>query len=248
LVYTDVKFLFEINEKNDLNVSTVDIEYKNSNDIWESSGEGLFSKKEEKFRALINEAIRRGIEVDTIHQVNQEWFFRDLTINSLFFADATDLAVERWYNQYLEDKLIGWNMVFKDIEKNDLNTEYKYKETYSHIIENPLVEDESKENFHVIRFTNRDENVLSKKGEKLLLKGYCRSLIYEDGLFKVIVTESLEDNVPSLTKGTTLEKQNSKTSNSILEVADQLKKLKELLDLGAITEEEYQNEKSKLIN
>ena len=124
---------------------------------------------------------------------------------------------------------------------------YSYKELFTHAVKLSLGSISFEYNkFFITKYTNNDGNVLSQKGDKISVIGFCRSLIYENENFYVVLTNELKDVLPQ----TTLAKQKLDESNetSILEVADKLKKLKELLDLGAINKEEYDKEKAKLLN
>ena len=100
-------------------------------------------------------------------------------------------------------------------------------------------------NFSIVKYTNNDRNVTRSKNSKTEVHGYCRSLSYNMGNFFITLTDKLEDELPNQSvKG---EKATEK-KKSVLEVADELKKLKELLDLEVITEDEYKKEKDKLLN
>ena len=244
------KFLCYIDDSKTFNVDVTDVQYKNSNDIWVKSSEGFIFKKEEKFKAAISENVRQGMLNEKISNENKKWFFRNIAINNLFFKNATDLAAERWFDTYLKDKPIKWKVNFADIEKNSNSSQdYKYKETYTHATSSLSIGsvDISSTNFYIVKYTNKDTNVLSQKGDNVDLTGYCRTLFYTGGNFFITLTEDVDTKIPSNTLQANKEKSDKK-EKSVLEVAGKLKELKELLDLGAITEEEYENEKSKLLN
>ncbi len=237
------KFSITIDENNTLDIRAVDIQWwYSSNSRWEDSSEGLFSKKEEKIRASFAESLRLTNSNADITSQNQSWFFKDLGVNTLFFESATDLAGDRWFEHYLKDQEVKWDLTFLDIEKNN-KPDYKYKEKFIYTTQHSLL-NLARSKFQIVKYTNSDANVLTKKGNKKELKGYCRALEYNDGMFYVVTTDRLEEKLPSKEQ-----KDDSKTqSKSVLEVAGKLKQLKELLDMGAITESEFKAEKDRLLN
>jgi hypothetical protein len=244
------KFVCFIDDSNTFHVDVTEVQYKNTYDIWEKSSENVLFKTEEKFKATIAENVRQGILNAEVSTENKKWFFRNLKINTLFFENATDLAGERWFKNHLENKEINWQANFVDIEKNsNSNQDYKYKETYSYATSSLSLGsvDLSTTNLYIVKYTNKDNNVLTQKGDNVELNGYCRTLFYKAGIFYVTLTEDLETKVPVNTLQASKE-ETKKEEKSILEVAGKLKELKELLDLGAITEEEYNTEKDKLLN
>jgi hypothetical protein len=242
------RWQLSIDENGTLDIQIVDIQWwYGSQSRWDDTGEGLFSKKEQKLRAALAEDIRNNLENKETVKEAQNWFFTNLEVNAKFYESATDLAGDRWFDNYLKDQRVDWNLTFIDIEKNSNSaSNFKYKETYTYATTLSLGSisfEDSK--FFITKYTNKDNNVLTKKGDSRSVLGYCRSIRYDDGKFYVILTDELEDALPV----NTLAKQERESdSNSILEVADQLKKLKELLDLGAISQEEYDAEKAKLLN
>lgn len=242
------KFLFSIDDNNTLDIKAVEIQWwVSSKSYWDPTTEGLFSKKEEKIRAVIAEATRKNIENSEITKQNQNWFFKDLGINTLFFENATDLAGDRWFEMYLKDKNVRWNLTFVDIEKNtNSNNDCKYKEIFIYSTTLTLASiDFERSKFYIVKYTNDDNNVLTQKGDKKELTGYCRTLDYDNGKFYISVTDNLDDILPQESEKIENSNDNQK---SILEVADKLKQLKELLDMGVITESEFKAEKEKLLN
>ena len=89
--------------------------------------------------------------------------------------------------------------------------------------------------FYITKYTNSDKNIFTKKRSKINVKGVCRYLNYDLGSFYVVVTEKGEDEISNQPE---LERKS---------VADELIKLKELLDAGVITQEEFDAQKEKLL-
>lgn len=237
-----------IDENGTLEIQIVDIQWwYGSQSRWDDTGEGLFSKKEVNLRAAFSEDLRKNLENEELIKSAQNWFFANLEVNSKFYESATDLAGDRWFENYLKDKEVNWNLTFIDIEKNtNSKSNFRYKEIFIFGTKLALGSISFENNrFFITKYTNKDHNVLSKKGDSKNISGYCRSIEYSHSKFHVVLTDELEDEMPI---NTLAKQENSKGKKSILEVADQLKKLKELLDLGAISQEEYDDEKAKLLN
>ena len=75
-------------------------------------------------------------------------------------------------------------------------------------------------------------------------EGYCRSLVYRDDTFYIILTDKLETPLPS----NSVQQKEVNSQKSVLDFAEKLKELKSLLDQGIITKEEYESEKKKVLN
>jgi hypothetical protein len=240
------KFLMTIDQQNTFDIETIDIQMESSSDgKWLSSTKSALSKKEDKIRTAFIDGIRKALKNENMCKQNKDWFFKDPYINKLFFEKATDLAADRWFEAHLKNQNVKWELTFTNVEKyTGKNNNYSYIEHYSHNPENPLSSNELMGNFYISKYTDSDKNVLTPKNKKLKVEGYCRSLKYHTGNFYITLTNKLEDKLPDSPTA----KNASKKKKSVLDVAEDLKKLKELLDLGAITKEEYETEKDKLLN
>jgi hypothetical protein len=240
------KFLFTIDGNNTLNLDLVETQWwYSSKGVWESSSGGFF-KKADKIRAAVIETVRIGLSEEDIKKQNKDWFFKDLMITTLFFERATELAGERWFELYLKDKKIEWNVTFVDIEKNNASNGYKYLEKYIYTTNLTVFDiNLEKSKFFIFKYTNSDATVLAQKGDMKMVNGYIRKLNYDDGIFNVIITENIEDKVPQKNES---DKNFDNNTKSILEDAEKLKSLKELLDMEIITQEEFDAEKKKILN
>lgn len=240
------RWFVSINESGTLTVKISDIQsYVSEYKRWEDSGESFLFKKELKLCIAFTEQLQS--KLSDSHEVNEakQWFFTNLEINSLFYENATNLAGDRWFENNLKDKKIEWNLIFGDIDKNERNDGYKYKEVYVYGRFYKLgILPENR--FYITKYTNSDANAFVNAGTNKNVSGYCRSLLYENDKFYIVLTDNLEDATPN--NSLAASQNNSAYESNILELAKQLKQLKELLDLGAITQEEYDAEKSKLLN
>jgi hypothetical protein len=247
------RWQLSIDEQGTLNVDITDVEWwMSSQDRWEpTTREGLLSKKEYKLRAEFAENLRSKLSEPKTVSVDRDWFFTNLEINSKFFENATDLAGDRWFDQYLNSTRVEWPLTFIDIEKSKDANDFKYQEFFTNAVELGLGSVNYEDNnFFVTKFTNDDANVLKERGSKSVITGYCRILEYNDatGVFYVVLTDELSDDIPSTTLAKQQSEGASEAETSIASVADEIKKLKELLDMEAISKEEYEQEKKKLLN
>ena len=81
-------------------------------------------------------------------------------------------------------------------------------------------------------------------GEKLVGHGFTESDVNE---IKQICSEKIRVNNPLNTMANAISSSGSSKSVQI-SVADELRKLKDLLDIGVITQQEFEKQKSKLLN
>jgi hypothetical protein len=81
-------------------------------------------------------------------------------------------------------------------------------------------------------------------GEKLVGHGFTESDVNE---IKQICSEKIRVNNPLNTMANAISSSGSSKTVQI-SVADELRKLKDLLDIGVITQQEFEKQKSKLLN
>ena len=101
--------------------------YYETEKTWAPSNE---AKKEKNLKTELTNLIRATLEKPDEVKKCQDWFYKDLYINSRFFEHATELAGNRWFDNYLKDRLVKWKATFNDI-KNNPDNNYKYMENYS---------------------------------------------------------------------------------------------------------------------
>ncbi len=219
---------------NVLNVEMENIQTERDG-YWQNSSESVLFKTEYKIKARMADGIRNILETPEKVNESKEIFYNSLDVHNLFYENATELAGKRWFETYLKDREVDWNLTFVDITENKSaqNKDFKYKESY--VFQTGGLEfDFLNAKFYITKYTNSDENIFTKKRSKINVKGVCRYLNYDLGSFYVVVTEKGEE-----------------TSNQPEEerksVADELIKLKGLLDAGVITQEEFDAQKEKLL-
>ncbi|MGB3777376.1 MAG: SHOCT domain-containing protein [Tunicatimonas sp.] len=241
------RWQFSIDESGTFNVDVVEVEWKHDG-VWEpTSSEGLFVKTEYKLRAALADQVREKLEDPNQVAAAKDWFFTNLEVNNKFFETATDLAGDRWFERYLENTPVEWPLTFIDIERSTSDPDFRYREFYARVTALDLgMVDYEDHRFFVTKFTNNDANALTTKGTKVPVTGYCRSLEFNQGVFYVLLTDELTDQMPTTTLAA--QEAEGESATSLVSVADEIKKLKELLDMEAITQEEYDQEKQKLLN
>lgn len=236
------KFNISIDQSGNLNVKIVDVmKWDKTISEWLPAGESLLSKAEYKYEAGFTEDIRNNIKnIELVNQLRVS-FYNSLTINAKFYEHATELAGQRWFESNLKDKPVSWELTFLDIDKNSNGT-YQFVEKYS-MVTNQNLAGTATTKFVISMFTSADRNVLTSKGKKMIVDGFCRNLVYKDGVFEIDLTEKLDSPMPV----NSLQAKVSESNTSVVDKHEQLKKLKELLDMGAITKEEFEKEKKKIL-
>ncbi len=200
-------------------------------------------KRELNIKIEIAEYIRKYMASPDSVQKAKDWFYSNLRINACFFETATELAGQRWFESYLKDKPVKWNLPFDDVKSNSVDG-YKYAEFFSGSLAGTALDPNADvvKRFNIVHYTNSDKNVMSSKGSTVMLSGFIRSLEFADNAFLITVTDKLEDALPKTSAKATEQK-----GGSVLENAEKLKKLKELYDAQILSKEEYEAEKKKIL-
>lgn len=243
IVEQRAKLLFEIDDENTLDLRWVENQFFNKNYlIWENTSP---NKKIHKLKAEIAEALEALIRDPEYINDAIEFFYSSRKVNSIFYSGATDLAGQEWFENHLKGREIEWQMKFVDIERATGNSNYGYREFYRFY---GKMYEQAEASFMVIKYTNDRSNISMVKEYAAVVRGFCRKMDYDDPShqFRVVLTENLDDPLPKNTLEYEYAKEGKK-DKSFFEVADKLKKLKELLDMGAITNEEFEKEKKKLL-
>ncbi|WP_430813990.1 SHOCT domain-containing protein [Carboxylicivirga sp. RSCT41] len=220
------KWIFTYSD-NLLHVEMVDIQTKIGDEPWKAYGTSQ-SKSERTMHAYMAMGVASVKENKDNFNKTIDDFYTSLETHSFFYQNATELAGKRWFERYLKDKEINWDLVFANIDES--STRKQYKETLVYVVEGQSKNfsfDNS--NFFVTKYTDSDANIFTSKGSLVEVKGVCKQLINKDNVFYIV----LED------KGVAIDKPNS--------VADELLKLKDLLDQGIITQEEFDTQKKKIL-
>ncbi|MBP6390246.1 MAG: SHOCT domain-containing protein [Flavobacteriales bacterium] len=224
----------------DLTMDPVEI-YDPETHVWSGARE---DKRELNIKIEIAEYIRKYMASPDSVRKAKDWFYSNLRMNACFFETATELAGQRWFESYLKDKPVKWNLPFDDVKQNTAEG-YKYAEYYSGDITNTALDPnaDAVKRFQIVKYTNSDKNVMSSKGSAQMVTGYIRSLEFESNSFLITVTETLQDPLPKTSAHATQQQ-----GGGVLENADKLKKLKELYDAQILSKEEYEAEKKKILD
>jgi hypothetical protein len=152
-------------------ISFINLQMKGSSGRYEDVA-SVFGKKPKKLIAAIGknfEAISKN--PDEIKEAKVKFYNKPHT-HYLFFKKATDLAAERWYENFMKDKSFVWMLDFSDIKKNESSRhkDYKYIVTARYYSGSSLV---GTGGLYIKLYTNDDKNTMTEKGTKIEVKGKC---------------------------------------------------------------------------
>lgn len=176
------KFFISIDEENLLNVEAKEVQ-TTSDDGWMDY---VVEKREREIVAEFAEKLRIALDDAGLINEAKENFYTNLNINALFFITATEIAGERWFESFIKDRSVSWKLTFDDLKENK-NSKYSftYVENYTFSVE---FVGGYKSNFNVIKYTNSDKNVLSRKGSTVIVDGTCVDLTYNN-IFNITLVE-----------------------------------------------------------
>nr|WP_319400892.1 SHOCT domain-containing protein [uncultured Carboxylicivirga sp.] len=220
------KWLFSYSD-NLLHVEMIDIQTKIGDNPWTTYGTSQ-SKSERTMQAFMAMGISSVKEDKENFNKAIHDFYTSIETQSLFYENATELAGKRWFERYLKDKEVNWNLVFSNIDES--SSRKKYKETFVFALEGKSKTfsfDNS--NFFITKYTDSDSNVFTSQGSLVEVNGVCKELIHMGSSFYIVIED----------KSVKADQSNS--------VADELLKLKGLLDQGIITQEEFETQKKKIL-
>lgn len=239
------RIYIDVDDNNIMNIQLGNLQKYDKVIGWVDIGSSLLGVEEFE-RKSIAEKVRSAFADSLVTSQAKINFFQDLEINSIFYSGASQLAGDRWFDSNLKEQKVNWKATFIDLRKNsDPSNGFKYEERFIATTYNSIEDPELESiKFTIIKYTNSDKLISVKKGTNLQLIGYCRTLEYNDGHFKIILTENIDD----VLKIQQLKNESVNKSNNLLENSEKLIKLKELLDKGIITKEEFENEKKKILN
>jgi len=237
------RFLFKY-ENNTLDISMFGYELKEAKTgIW-SSSTPTFSNKLKKIRMyMVTNIQETKANPDFVNRA-KEAFYNDLWVTAKYFETATELAGQKWFETYLKGKNVSWNLTFLNAASNN-DPNYKYNEYYA-LTSDSLMNDGVMigNKFNVLKLVTTDANAFTQKGAKKNVTGYVRALSYMNGIFYIIITENPDGEIKSYIAG----ENKPADKPSITSKADELLKLKELLDKGILTKDEYEAEKKKILD
>ncbi len=211
----------------------------------------LASKHVDKVRAILADGIRAYKNNPQSLDAIKSDFYNSLNVTQKFFTYATELAGERWFETYLKNKKVNRQPTFVDMKIDNVEN-YKYSETYVFATNSALTSGGLEDNFFfIVKNTNSENNIFAQKGATITVQGYCQLLTLEGKKFFVQLTDdpdtkiSFKNNQNAVSNSNTT---NTNNNSSLTSKADELIKLKELLDKGIITKEEYDEEKKKILS
>ena len=168
------KFLITIDSDNMLNVEAKEVQ-TTTTDGWIDY---VVEKRERELVATFAEELREALKRPDLITTAQERFYTDLSINALFFLTATEVAGDRWFENYIKDRRVSWKLSFADLaENNNPSYEYAYVENYNLAVE--FISGD-KTHFTIRKYTDSDKNVLARKGSPVIVEGNCLRLDYNN--------------------------------------------------------------------
>lgn len=177
------KFLISIDSENVLDVYPSNVQTTSTDGGWMDF---MAEKRERAIVAQFTQELRKALEDPNIIKKAQDRFYTDLNVNALFFNTATEVAGDRWFENFIKDRPVKWKLSFVELSENTAaEFDYKYLENYAVSVEF-VSGDQSK--FYVKRYTNSDTNVLTRKGSSVIVDGTCLALNYTSS-FNVILVE-----------------------------------------------------------
>ena len=245
------KFIFEYDDYT-LKISYSIVEQRDKEGKW-AANSFMTSKKKRlnKEKGKLIEYIKEGVQNKEHMTEIQSQFYTCLEVLRKFFDHATELAGNRWFENYLKNKQINWNLTFTDLKKNN-DGQYSYTETYTYSPTKNSMNTLSDvfSAFFVNKYTNSDKNVFATKNSVLNVTGYCQQLKFVANIFYILITDEATADLTNVSIGQSDMENTQKNTDtpSIINKADELIKLKSLLDNNIITQEEYEIEKTKILN
>jgi hypothetical protein len=229
-------------------------QFNKDNNTWFANP--LFQKKKKfiQARESMIDYIKQSIQNAEHMMFVKTQFYTNLNVTHKFFEHATELAGNRWFENYLKDKQITWKLTFTDLKENK-SEQYKYIETYFYAPNNSVMGSISSlfdTRFSINKYTNSDKNVFTAKGTTSDVTGYCQRLIYNraKNIFYILITDEATSDLTNINISDN-EKESKEDNNppkaSLADKADELIKIKTLLDQGIITQEEYDKERQKIM-
>jgi hypothetical protein len=159
------------NTDNGIYISLINMQMKGSNGLWTDVA-SVMGKKCNKLIAAIGKDFEAIAKSPEEIEAAKEAFYNDPHTHYLFFKKATDLAAERWYENFMQDKSFIWMLDFSDIKKNESSkyTDFKYIVTARYSPGSNLM---GAGGLYIRLYTNDDKNTMTEKGTKIEVKGKC---------------------------------------------------------------------------
>ena len=172
ILFSEYRSNIEVkNTENGAYVSLINLRMKGSNGIFQDVASVLGKKTDKMIAAIGKEFEGISNDPDAI-KVAKVKFYNEPHTHYLFFKKATELAAERWYENFMKDKTFTWMLDFTDIKKNESSRheDYKYIVTARYYRGSSLI---GTGGLYVKLYTNSDDNTMTEKGTKIKIKGLC---------------------------------------------------------------------------
>lgn len=176
------KFFLTIDTENTLNVEAKEMQTTDDGKEWKDHYVG---KTEREIVAEFTEQLSEGLKKPDVIKKAQELFYTNLSINALFFSTATEVAGNRWFDNFIKDRKVNWKLTFVDLAENK-NTRYKFKYVENYTLAVEFVSGKETK-FTIRKYTNSDKNVLTRKGNAVIVEGTCLDLNYNNSFNIVLV-------------------------------------------------------------
>ncbi len=152
-------------------LSFIDLQMKGSNGIYTDVA-SVLGKKTDKLMAAIGKDFEQIAEDPSAVKAAKTKFYNDPRTHYLFFKKATELAADRWYENFMKDKIFSWDLKFSDIKKNESTKygDYKYIVTARYYTGSSLA---GLGGLYVKLYTNDDSEAMTEKNSKIKIEGKC---------------------------------------------------------------------------
>ncbi len=164
-----------------LHIEVVDLQLKQADTKkWVPTYPDPLFPKEKQIKGEFAQAVRLIQEDPALSQKAKDQFASNLLFHSFFFATASELAGDIWFNKFLKDKAVNWKLTFTDIQKSKTEG-FAYDEYYA--------AQAGESQLKLIRRTNSDQNVFTNKGNLVGISGTIKALTYENNEWAVVMEE-----------------------------------------------------------
>jgi len=132
----------------------------------------VLGKKTDKLIAAIGKEFERISKDPAEVKAAKTKFYNEPHTHYLFFKKATELAADRWYENFMKDKTFSWTMKFSDIKKNESTEygDYKYVVTARYYTGSTIA---GLGGLYVKLYTNDDSEAMTEKNSQVKIKGKC---------------------------------------------------------------------------
>jgi hypothetical protein len=159
------------NTDNGAYISFIDMQMKGSNGLWQDVATVLGKKPDKLIKSIGQNFENISKDPNEIEAAKKDFYNAPYT-HYLFFKKATELAADRWYENFMKDKTFNWQLKFSDIKKNESKKfeGYKYVVTARYYPGSSLT---GLGGLYVKLYTNSDDLAMAEKNSKVKIEGKC---------------------------------------------------------------------------